>query len=77
MTKRIYDMRGPELVHNKLIHQQYGIIALSGGQLEYGHFEMIRTSINRKFDMSKTFATWRVDSPWKPITKHGQGTILK
>jgi len=34
MTRRPNDMRGPELVHDKLIHKQYGIIALSGGQLE-------------------------------------------
>ena len=25
MTKAIYEMRGPELIHNKLIHKQYGI----------------------------------------------------
>lgn len=74
MTRRLNDERGPEIVHNKLIHRQYGIIALSGGRLEYGHFEMMRNTINRKLDMSKVFAIWRVDSPWKPITKHGQGT---
>lgn len=70
MAKRVHDMRGPELVHNQLIHKQYGIIALSGGQMEFGHFDMIRNSVNRKLDMTKTFAVWRVDSPWKPITKH-------
>jgi large subunit ribosomal protein L16 len=76
MTKRVRDMRGPELVHNKLIHKQYGIVALSGGELEFGHFDMIRNSINRKLDMTKTFAIWRVDSPWKPVTRHGQGILL-
>lgn len=76
MTKRINDMRGPELVHNQLIHKQYGIVALSGGQMEFGHFDMIRNSVNRKLDMTKTFAIWRVDSPWKPVTKHGQGKSL-
>ena len=76
MAKRVHDMRGPELVHNQLIHKQYGIIALSGGQMEFGHFDMIRNSVNRKLDMTKTFAVWRVDSPWKPITKHGQGKKL-
>ena len=77
MTKRVGDMRGPELVHNKLIHKQYGIVALSGGQLEFGHFDMIRTTINRKLvNSGKVFAIWRVDPPWKPITRHGQGKKL-
>ena len=26
MQKRLYDMQGPELVHNKLMYNQYGII---------------------------------------------------
>ena len=77
MTKRVADMRGPELVHNKLIHKQYAIVALSGGQMEYGHFNMIRNTINFNFDMTKTFALWRVDPPWKPITRHGQGFCLE
>ncbi len=77
MTKRLIDMRGPELVHNKLIHKQYGIVALAGGQLEFGHFDMIRTTINRKLcNTGKVFAVWRVDAPWKPITRHGQGKKL-
>ncbi len=77
MTKRVGDMRGPELVHNKLIHKQYGIVALGGGQLEFGHFDMIRQTINRKLcNTGKVFAVWRVDPPWKPITRHGQGKKL-
>ncbi len=76
MTKRLADIRGPELVHNKLIHKQYGIVALSGGNLQYGHFEMLRNTINRNLDLSKSFAVWRVDPPWKPITRHGQGKKL-
>lgn len=76
MTKRLADMRGPELVHNKLIHKQYGIVALSGGQLAYGHFEMLRMTINRNLDATRSFAVWRCDPPWKPITRHGQGKKL-
>jgi large subunit ribosomal protein L16 len=64
MTKRIEDMRGPELIHNKFIHKQYGIVALAGGNLKYGHIEMIRTTINRNLDANKSFAIWRVDPPW-------------
>lgn len=76
LPKRIADHRGPELVHNKLIHNQYAIVALSGGQLKHGHFEMMRNTINRNLDLNKSFAVWRVDPPWKPITRHGQGKKL-
>lgn len=71
--KRLIDMRGPELYHNKLIHKQYGVVALHGGQLRYGHFDAIRNVINRKMDTKNMFAIWRVDAPWKPMTKKGQG----
>jgi large subunit ribosomal protein L16 len=76
MTKRLADIRGPELVHNKLIHKQYGIVALSGGNLTIGHFEMLRNTINRFMDLTKAFAVYRVDPPWKPVTRHGQGKKL-
>lgn len=38
-----------------------------------GHFEMLRLSIGRKLDTSRMFAFWRVDAPWQPLTKQGQG----
>jgi len=34
---------------------------------------MLRMGINRNMDESRMFAIWRVDAPWKPITKKGQG----
>jgi len=73
MPKQLIDMRGPEETHTFLMHRQYGIRALQGGQLHHGHFEMIRTGINRNMDETRMFAMWRVDPPWKPITKKGQG----
>ena len=76
MTKRVRDVRGPELVHTKLIHEQYGIVALAGGHMTNGHFEMFRNTVNKQFDLKKAFAFWRVDPPWKPITRHGQGKKL-
>jgi len=69
MAKRLTLMRGPEPVHNQFIHKQYGIVALCGGRLRYGHMEMMRLTINRKMDASKMFATWRIDAPWQPLTK--------
>jgi large subunit ribosomal protein L16 len=73
MQKRIDLMRGPEKVHNFLTHKQYGIQALCGGRMRWGHFEMLRLSIGRKMDISTMFAFWRVDAPWQPLTKQGQG----
>jgi len=72
-TKRLRDIRGPELVHTEFLHKQFGMVALYGGYLKHGHLEMIRNAINRKMDAKKMFAVWRVDAPWKPITKKGQG----
>lgn len=73
MQKRLILMRGPELVHNTLLHQQYGILALGGGRLRYGHYEMMRLGIGRKIDVGRMFAIWRIPAPWQPVTKKGQG----
>ncbi|XP_023211212.1 39S ribosomal protein L16, mitochondrial-like [Centruroides sculpturatus] len=73
MYKNLIDIRGPELIRNKLIYKQYGIIALSGTNLKHGHLEMIRNIINKRMDVKRTFAVWGIDSPWKPITKKSQG----
>ncbi|GFU33280.1 39S ribosomal protein L16, mitochondrial [Nephila pilipes] len=73
MRKLHSDIRGPERVHNKLLHKQYGIIALSGGYLTYGTIEVIRNGINREMDTRKTFAMWRIDPLWKPVSKKSIG----
>ncbi|KAI4500831.1 hypothetical protein M0802_004042 [Mischocyttarus mexicanus] len=76
MQKRLKLMRGPELIHNTLLHKQYGIIALGGGRLTFSHFEMIRMTLLRNFDFNDMFAIWRVDAPWQPITKKSQGSRM-
>ena len=64
-------------MHNQLIHKQYGIIALSGGFMKHGHYEMIRLTVNRTIgNVDKTFAIWRIDPPSKSRTKHGLGKKL-
>ncbi|XP_013146091.1 PREDICTED: 39S ribosomal protein L16, mitochondrial [Papilio polytes] len=73
MQKRLRYMRGPELLHNKLQLKQYGVVALGGGRLAHEHFEMARLVIARHLDMKRMFAIWRVDPPWQPVTKKGQG----
>ncbi|KAF5303827.1 hypothetical protein FQA39_LY09812 [Lamprigera yunnana] len=76
MQKRLRYMRGPELVHNSLSYKQYGIMSLSGGRLRWQHFEMLRMGLGRKMDTQRMFALWRVDPPWQPVTKMGQGQRL-
>lgn len=73
MQKKLRFMRGPEVLHNNLLHKQYGIIASGGGRLRWGHFEMMRLTIGRKMDTNRMFAIWRVPAPWQPVTKKGQG----
>jgi large subunit ribosomal protein L16 len=73
MQKNLIFMRGPELIHNKFIHKQYGIVSQGPGRLRYGHFEMMRLTIGRLMDTTRMFAIWRIDPPWQPITKKGQG----
>ena len=76
MRKHLKNIRGPELVHNKLIHKQYGIIALSGGQLKFGHYNMIQQTLATSLNYDKAFAIWRIDPPNKSVTRHGQGKKL-
>ncbi|XP_071485474.1 large ribosomal subunit protein uL16m-like [Diadema antillarum] len=72
--KGLHDIRGPAEVSNTLIFKQYGLMATTGGYMKHGHFEMIRLTINRFIgDSDHMFARWRVNSPFKPVTKKGQG----
>ncbi|CAH8825602.1 unnamed protein product [Trichobilharzia szidati] len=72
-TRQKNDSRGPETVLNKLIYRQYGIQAMEGGELQFGHFEMMRIAINKALDEKRMFAVWGVEAPWKPITRRSQG----
>lgn len=47
--------------------------ALGGGYIHWGHIEMMRLTINRKMDSRTTFARWRINSPYKPVTRKGLG----
>ncbi|XP_063360043.1 large ribosomal subunit protein uL16m [Cydia amplana] len=73
MQKRLRYMRGPELLHNTLQLKQYGVIATGGGRMRHEHFEMARLVVARKLDMKRMYAIWRIDPPWQPVTKKGQG----
>ncbi|RWS02588.1 39S ribosomal protein L16: mitochondrial-like isoform X1 [Dinothrombium tinctorium] len=91
--RQLADIRGPELVHNRLLYKQYGIIvrklfkmsyfnvksayfsakALTGCHLYPGHINVIRNTINRALKPQRMFAVWRIDAPWKPVSKKGVG----
>lgn len=76
MPRAMGDIRGTERTHDKLIHKQFGIQALSGGQLVYGHYKMITAGINHHLDEKYMFAIWRVDAPWKAISKKATGARM-
>lgn len=72
-TKELWRMLGEEKVHNEFTLDQFGIIALTGGMLKHKHFEVLRLGIGRNLKAKETFAIYRVDPPYKPITDHGFG----
>lgn len=71
--KKLRDIQGPAKSDNTFSDGQYGIVALGGGYLHWGHMEMMRLTINRRMDPSRTFAVWRIKAPYKPITRKGLG----
>ncbi|XP_067260085.1 39S ribosomal protein L16, mitochondrial [Chanodichthys erythropterus] len=71
--KKLRDIQGPAKSATTFTKGQYGIVALGGGYLHWGHMEMMRLTINRRIDPSTTFALWRFRAPHKPITRKGLG----
>ncbi|XP_050972955.1 39S ribosomal protein L16, mitochondrial [Labeo rohita] len=71
--KKLRDIQGPAKSMNTFSDGQYGIVALGGGYLHWGHMEMMRLTINRRMDPSSTFAVWRIKAPYKPVTRKGLG----
>uniref|UniRef100_A0A8U7M6B5 Large ribosomal subunit protein uL16m n=1 Tax=Corvus moneduloides TaxID=1196302 RepID=A0A8U7M6B5_CORMO len=71
--RRLRDIRGPSQVATDFTQGQYGILALGGGYLHWGHFEMIRLTIGRSIDPKAMFAVWRVPAPYKSVTRKSLG----
>ncbi|XP_056464483.1 39S ribosomal protein L16, mitochondrial [Gadus chalcogrammus] len=71
--KKLRDIQGPAQAANTFTVGSYAIVALGGGYIHWGHIEMIRLTINRKMDVRNTFAKWRINAPYKPITRKGLG----
>ncbi|CAL8351081.1 unnamed protein product [Merluccius merluccius] len=71
--KKLRDIQGPAQAANTFTAGNYAIVAMGGGYIHWGHIEMIRLTINRKMDARSTFAKWRINAPYKPITRKGLG----
>lgn len=71
--KRLHHIQGPTKEARGFTAGNYGIVALGGGYLHWGHMEMMRLTINRKMDPKTMFARWRIRAPHKPITRKGLG----
>ncbi|OAF70588.1 39S ribosomal protein L16, mitochondrial [Intoshia linei] len=77
MTKRLDLIRGPETVHTELLHRQFGVRAVTGGQLRQYHFRMMKRVLDFVLKQTKdSFAIFRMDPPWKPCTQRKPGTTL-
>ncbi|KAG9468767.1 large ribosomal subunit protein uL16m isoform X2 [Eleutherodactylus coqui] len=73
VPRSLRDICGPAEHGRDFKEGQYGILAMGGGYLHWGHFEMIRLTLNRKFDLKTTFSNWLIEAPHKPITRKGLG----
>uniref|UniRef100_A0A8C4PWF4 Large ribosomal subunit protein uL16m n=1 Tax=Eptatretus burgeri TaxID=7764 RepID=A0A8C4PWF4_EPTBU len=71
--KCLQDIRGPATTGRDFEHGRFGIVALGGGYMKWGHFEMIRLTTSRKMNTKTMFAHWRMEAPYKPITRKGLG----
>ncbi|KAM9765161.1 large ribosomal subunit protein uL16m [Menidia menidia] len=71
--KKLRDIRGPTKGANAFTSGQFAIVAMGGGYIHWGHLEMMRLTINRKMDSRTTFARWRINAPYKPVTRKGLG----
>lgn len=74
-TKRIIEARGVEEVHTELMHNQFGLAAVSGGMISPDDFDFIQERLNKNLQKNQ-FAIWRVPPPWLPRTKKGIGVRL-
>jgi len=72
-SRDIINIRGPELIHNNLIHKQYGIVAEQGGFLRHENYEHMRVITDKMLDFTRMFAQYRVDPLYQSWTKKAVG----
>lgn len=73
MMRDLHQMRGPELVQNKLLYGDYGIQVMTGGRIKQKDTEAVRQILNKQLDDRYMFAMWRFNHLWQSVTRKGQG----
>jgi len=66
-TKDLRRFFGEELIHTDLQLKQFGIVALSGGQMRWKHFESLKKRFNA-YLTDDSFVMMRIDPPHRPMT---------
>lgn len=74
--RELINIRGPELVHNDLVHKQFGIVAEQGGFLRHEHFAMMKNLTDRMLEFDRMFTQYRVDPLYQSWTKRSTGTRM-
>lgn len=66
-TKDLRRFFGEENTHTELVLKQFAVVAISGGQLRWKHFDTFRKYFN-SFLTNESFVLLRVDAPYRPQT---------
>jgi len=66
-TKDLRRFFGEENIHTELLLKQFAIVAVSGGQLRWKHFESFKRKFNANLNQG-SFAILRIDPPYRPMT---------
>lgn len=75
--RKSYLTRGPCLREDaELQLKQYGVIALKGGLLKFGHLNSTAFTVNRFIKNKEMHAIWRVEAPYHAITKHPLQAVM-
>jgi len=72
-SRDIINIRGPELVHNNLVHKQFGIVAEQGGYLRHEHFALMKRVTDKMLEFDRMFVQYRVDPLYQSWTKRSTG----
>ncbi|XP_055862975.1 39S ribosomal protein L16, mitochondrial-like [Biomphalaria glabrata] len=73
MMRDLHQMRGPELIQNKLLYGNFGLQAVTGGRISHKDTEAVRQIIVKQMDERYMFAVWRFNHLWQAVSRKGQG----
>ncbi|KAI0986663.1 hypothetical protein GJ496_005403 [Pomphorhynchus laevis] len=75
-TRDFAKLRGIETINNKLLHRQFGVISCFPGYITIKHIQSVCKIVNDTLNTNYCFAIWRIEQPYKPVTRHGLGRKL-